>query len=106
MRRAAKIDVNQPELVKAFRTLGCSVLSLAAVGKGVPDLLVSIKGITWLVEVKMPKGKETQDQVEFAANWQGCRAIVRDVAGVATVFKIMVEQSRACNALDMAKFSE
>ena len=56
MRRAARTDSNHLELVKAFRTLGCSVLSLAAVGKGVPDLLVSIKGITWLVEVKMPKG--------------------------------------------------
>ena len=106
MRRAAKIDVNQPELVKAFRTLGCSVLSLASMGKGVPDLLVSIKGITWLVEVKMPKGKETPDQVEFATSWQGCRAIVRDVAGVATVCRIMAAQSIACNALDMAKFSE
>ena len=106
MRRAAKIDGNQTELVEAFRTLGCSVLSLAAVGKGVPDLLVAIKGITWLVEVKMLKGKETPDQVEFAASWQGCRAIVRDVAGVATVFRIMAAQSIACNALDMAKFSE
>jgi Holliday junction resolvase len=105
MRRAAKIDANQTDLVEAFRRLGCSVLSLAAVGKGVPDLLVATRGITWLVEVKMPKGKETPDQVDFATNWQGCRAIVRDVAGVATVFKIMVEQSRACNALDMAKFS-
>lgn len=106
MRRAAKIDGNQTELIEAFRTLGCSVLSLAAMGKGVPDLLVSIKGITWLVEVKMPKGKETPDQVEFAASWQGCRAIVRDMAGVATVFRIMAAQSVACNALDMAKFSE
>lgn len=89
MRRAAKIDGNQTELVEAFRTLGCSVLSLAAVGKGVPDLLVATHGITWLVEVKMLKGKETLDQVEFAANWQGCRAIVRDVAGVETVVKTM-----------------
>ena len=94
MRRAAKIDGNQTELVEAFRTLGCSVTSLAAVGKGVPDLLVSIKGITWLVEVKMPKGKETPDQVEFAASWQGCRAIVRDVAGVTTTVRIMSDQAQ------------
>ena len=100
MRRAAKIDANQTELVEAFRTLGCSVLSLAAVGKGVPDLLVSIKGITWLVEVKMPKGKETPDQVEFAATWQGCRAIVRDVAGVVTTVRIMATQS------EMLKFDK
>ncbi len=99
MRRAAKIDGNQTMLVEAFRTLGCSVLSLAAVGKGVPDLLVAIKGITWLVEVKMPRGKETPDQVEFATNWQGCRAIVRDVAGVATVVKTMVTQSQKLHGM-------
>ena len=94
MRRAAKIDGNQTELVEAFRTLGCSVLSLAAVGKGVPDLLVAFHGITWLVEVKMPKGRETEYQIEFAENWEGCRAIVRDVAGVATTVQIMANQAK------------
>jgi len=89
MRRAAKIDSNQPELVEAFRTLGCSVLSLATVGKGVPDLLVATQGITWLVEVKIPKGKENAKQLEFAETWQGCRAVVRDLAGVETVVKTM-----------------
>ena len=89
MRRAAKIDANQTELVEAFRRLGCSVLSLAAVGKGVPDLLVATRGITWLVEVKIPKGRENQKQLEFAENWQGCRAVVRDLSGVETVVKTM-----------------
>ena len=89
MRRAAKIDENQPILVEAFRRLGCSVLSLATIGKGVPDLLVATSGITWLVEVKIPKGKENQKQLEFAETWQGCRAVVRDLAGVETVVKTM-----------------
>ena len=89
MRRAAKIDENQPILVEAFRRLGCSVLSLAAIGKGVPDLLVATCGITWLVEVKIPKGKENQKQLEFAETWQGCRAVVRDLEGVETVVKTM-----------------
>lgn len=89
MRRAAKIDENQPMLVEAFRRLGCSVLSLAAIGKGVPDLLVATSGITWLVEVKIPKGRENQKQLEFAETWQGCRAVVRDLAGVETVVKTM-----------------
>mgnify|MGYP003671861563 CR=1 FL=1 len=89
MRRAARVDGNQSQLAAAFRSLGCSVLSLAPLGKGVPDLLVAIKGITWLVEVKMPKGKETADQIEFAATWKGCRAIVRDLAGVESTVKTM-----------------
>ena len=100
MRRAARTDSNHLELVKAFRTLGCSVLSLAAMGKGVPDLLVAFHGITWLVEVKMPKGRETEYQIEFAESWEGCRAIVRDVAGVATTVRVMANQA------EMLKFDK
>ena len=40
MRRAAKVDSNQSEIVAALRQAGCRVLSLAAVGKGCADLLV------------------------------------------------------------------
>ena len=40
MRQAAKVDDNQAAIVEALRSLGASVESLAAVGKGVPDLLV------------------------------------------------------------------
>ena len=59
MRRAAKIDGNHTEIVKEFRGYpGVTVLSLAAIGKGVPDLLVAFRGVTWLVEIKMGKGKE------------------------------------------------
>ncbi len=40
VRRAAKTDVTQAEIVKKLRSLGCLVQDLSAVGKGVPDLLV------------------------------------------------------------------
>jgi hypothetical protein len=40
MRRAAKIDANQPQIVEALRKAGATVHSLAAVGNGIPDLLV------------------------------------------------------------------
>ena len=89
MRRASRVDGNHAEIVDCFKTLGCSVLSLAAVGKGVPDLLVAINGITWLVEVKMPNGKENELQVEFAITWKGCRAVVRDLQGVELTVKTM-----------------
>ena len=89
MRRAARVDGNHAEIVDCFKKLGCSVLSLAAVGKGVPDLLVAINGITWLVEVKMPNGKENELQVEFAITWKGCRAVVRDLQGVELTVKTM-----------------
>jgi Holliday junction resolvase len=89
MRRASRVDGNHAEIVDCFKKLGCSVLSLAAVGKGVPDLLVAINGITWLVEVKMPNGKENELQVEFAITWKGCRAVVRDLQGVELIVKTM-----------------
>ena len=89
MRRAARVDGNHAEIVDSFKKLGCSVLSLAAVGKGVPDLLVATNGITWLVEVKMPNRKENELQVEFAITWKGCRAVVRDLRGVELTVKTM-----------------
>lgn len=79
MRRAAKIDGTQTAIVDALRAAGCRVLSLAACGNGVPDLLV--KHPVWcffsgerliLMEVKNPKGKGialTERQVRFHAEW-------------------------------------
>ena len=89
MRRAARVDSNHVEIVSAFRKLGCSVLSLAALGKGVPDLLVAVQGITWLVEVKSGKAKANDGQIEWSESWKGATALVRDTEGVETVVKLM-----------------
>ena len=89
MRRNARIDKNHPEVVEAFRALGASVLSLAPLGRGIPDLLVAIGGVTWLIEIKSKKGKENDLQLEWAENWRGARAVVRDTQGVETVVKSM-----------------
>lgn len=89
MRRAAKIDSNHSLIVSAFCKLGCSVLSLAALGKGVPDLLVATQGVSWLVEIKSKKGKENELQIEWAKSWKGARAVVRDTEGVENVVKTM-----------------
>ncbi len=89
MRRAARTDENQTDIVKALRAL-CgpdAVESLAAVGKGVPDLLVGFQGRNILLEVKRPLGprggkdgrKLTPDQVIWHANWRGQVAVVRSV---------------------------
>ena len=93
MRRAAKIDSNQNPIVDAFRELGCAVQSLAAIGKGVPDIMVSLGGITWLVEIKSEKGKENTLQMAWARSWLGCRAVVRDYDGVVVTVKTMAAQS-------------
>jgi len=90
MRRAARVDANHSEIVKVFRQLGCSVLSLAALGKGVPDLLVAVHGITWLVEIKAGKAKENALQTAWGASWQGSRALVRDIEEAESVVKRML----------------
>jgi Holliday junction resolvase len=104
MRRAAKVDGNHALIVEHFRARGCSVLSLAAMGKGVPDLLVAKQGVTWLVEVKQPKGKQNLQQEEWVEKWAGCWAVVKDEAGVENLVLIMQNQAARMAETDL-KFS-
>lgn len=74
MRRAAKVDANHAVIVGGLRACGAKVLSLAAVGKGCPDLLVLHRGQLRLLEVKdgrkPPSARAlTPDQVAFHAEW-------------------------------------
>lgn len=77
MRRRGKIDNNHTQVRDHFRALGCSVISLADMGQGVPDLLVGISGHNLLVEVKASRGKLTPDQEIFHAAWRGPIEVVR-----------------------------
>ena len=52
MRRAANIDVTQPEAVRQLRVIGATVQTLGQVGDGCPDLLVGFRGCNVLVEMK------------------------------------------------------
>ena len=67
MRTRARVDANHVEIATAFRQAGWSVLSLASVGKGCPDLLVQHPAVDdlYLVEVKTKAGKLTADQARF-----------------------------------------
>lgn len=44
------------------------MVSLSAVGKGVPDLLCALSGHWFLIEVKGPTGRLTPDQVSFQSH--------------------------------------
>lgn len=85
MRQAAKIDANQAAIVGALRAIGCTVVSLAAVGRGVPDLLVGKAGRTYLMEckdgAKPPSARRlTEDQLTWHGAWRGGPlAVVCDV---------------------------
>jgi len=79
MRRAAKVDKNQPAIVDALRDIGAGVQPLHVVGDGCPDLLVGYQGQNYLLEVKNLKGrgnKLTDDQKIWHACWPGQKTIV------------------------------
>ena len=91
MRRQAKVDANQTEIVEALRNAGCSVVSLAEVGKGVPDIAVGRLGVTYLLEIKdgsksPSKRRLTDEQRYFFSIWKGHATVVTDVVGALAVF--------------------
>jgi len=68
----ARIDTNHKEIVAALRKAGASVVSLASMKHGCPDLLVGYGNETMLMEIKKDaKAKFTPDQLQFMANWRG-----------------------------------
>ena len=97
MRTAAKVDANQPEIVKALRTIpGCKVESIAAMGKGLPDLLIGWMGDNYLIELKdgdkpPSKRKLTPDEKRFHSKWTGQVAVCNDLAEVLAVLGISTE---------------
>jgi Holliday junction resolvase len=88
--RAAKVDRNQTEIVQALRDYGAFVVSLATVGKGVPDLLVGFKRHTILMEIKFGNNKLTEDQIVFHGKWTGgILAVVSDIESALRVLKLV-----------------
>lgn len=93
MRYAAKIDDNQPEIVKALRQAGATVTPTHTAGQGFPDLAVGYRGSTYLIEVKdgakvASKQKLTVAQVEWHAQWRGHVVVVKDVPEALAVLGI------------------
>lgn len=68
MRRAARVDANQEQIVSALRAAGAYVWII-----GLPvDLLVGYKDHTFLVEIKTDSKKRlTKLQADFFENWSG-----------------------------------
>jgi len=76
VRRAAKVDSNQAEVVLALRKIGASVTPIHMVGQGCPDLLVGFRGRTVVLEVKdgakPPSARKlTDDEAVWFGNWKG-----------------------------------
>lgn len=100
-RYAARIDKNQPEIVKALRKAGFTVTPLHAVGGGCPDLLVGKRGKNALIEVKDETTDHyhktrnlakclTEDQHKYHFMWQGSLGVVW------TIEEAIAEAERQC----------
>jgi len=78
-----RVDGNQGAIVSAMRQRGASVELLAALGNGIPDLLVGYRGRIGLVECKNPDGRGealTTAEARWRMLWGGVSvevAIVR-----------------------------
>jgi hypothetical protein len=70
VRRAAKVDANQEQIVSALRAAGASVQSLAPIGKGCPDVLVAFRNAMFLMEIKHAKGKTNEMQQRWHIEWR------------------------------------
>lgn len=75
MRRAARIDSNQRQIVSALRQIGASVYYI----KEPVDLAVGFRKRTVLLEIKATGGKLTKSQEEFFQTYSGEAYIVQDV---------------------------
>jgi len=78
MRRAAKVDANQPEIVGGIRGAGFIVFITSGLGFGFPDIVVVdlSNGRVYLVEIKAtvkdkltPMEKAFAEQLNYSLPW-------------------------------------
>lgn len=99
-RRICRVDANQAEIVKKLRDCGAFVQSLAAVGGGVPDLLVGYRNEWFLLEIKSSKdAKLTPDQRVWHKKARG-KGIVWVVYDAETALNIVIGNSLAARLLE------
>lgn len=77
MRRDAKVDQNQQEIIATLRQIGASVYPLHFAGRGCPDLMAGFRGRNYLLEVKTERGTVSAAQAAFHLSWRGHVAVVR-----------------------------
>lgn len=84
MRKIARTDANHTAIIKALREVGAHVCSLAQVGGGCPDILVSYRGTWHAVEIKDGNAPPSKRQLTPAQiKWHTeARAIVHVVHNV------------------------
>ena len=86
MRRNARVDENQPQIVENLRKEGCVVTHLHTLGRGVPDICVGYGGRNYLFEIKDPRKPPSQrrltpDEARWHSFWnEGGRVYIIETA--------------------------
>lgn len=94
IRRAAKIDDNQPQLVQLIRAMGVSVAITSAAHDGFTDLVLGFGGVTVLTEVKdgskePSRRKLTPQQQIFHGSFKGAITVIEtDLQAIELVRRI------------------
>lgn len=92
---ARRTDANQSEIVRAYEQVGATVRTLQLEAGGIPDILVGLQGVNYLVEIKTDTGELTPAQVKFFVEWKGQKAIVRDTSEALRVIGVEAGPLRA-----------
>jgi len=72
VRRAARADTNQPDIVRKLRSLGASIWHTHTIGRGGPDIVIGYCGVNVLAEIKRDEREPlTTAEFKFHAAWRG-----------------------------------
>ena len=102
MKTHGKLDSNQQAIVKALRAYGCSVQSLADIGGGCPDILVGVRGMCWLFEIKDPAKPQsqrnlTEAQLKWHTAWRGQVTVIHTFQEALRVISSSERHTRRLN---------
>ncbi len=93
MRRAAKRDISEPEVIETLERLGWSVEQLS--GKGTPDLLIGRGHHLCLIEAKTGKRKLNEHQIKWHSAWKGPKPLIfRDATDVLNFHNSLLRQAK------------
>ena len=97
MKRNAKVDSNQSEIVSALRRVGCYVLHLHQL-KNCFDLLICWRGQTWCVEVK--DGSKPPSKRKLTEGEQACKDELERVGVKYHIIESVDQALRLVGAID------
>lgn len=100
MRRNAKVDINQPEIVEALRSMGAFVLHTHQL-KNAFDILVGYKGKLFIMEIKdgkLPPSKKrlSNGELECKEGFESVEVPYHIVESVEEAVGVLKNSTPAC----------